>query len=211
MASNAKLFFTHLCSADLGDLLLCLCVFTGPPGKRGRMGRRGEPGKWRLPPALFVYFSLFLEGSSFSSFLSLAPTLPLFSLGDWISSQAGKSSDPWARPADDGPQLAFLPVPRDLHRHSANLGHVVALTLHRCQSFSLSSSSCSSTGLMRLSLANITTHRYCVVVFFLPCRPQNTHGGTKTVQRCNSCCTKSRHDRADVVQVWVIFILCVFY
>lgn len=197
-ASDARLFSTHPCSADLGDLLLCLCVFTGPPGKRGRMGRRGEPGKWRPPPALFVYFSsLFLEDTLFLHVSPLSLTcshIPSLFLDDWRSSRAGKSSDPWVRPADDGLQLALLPVPRYLRRHSANLGHVVALTLPRCQSFSLSGSSCSSTGLMRLSLANIPTHHYCVA-FSFPRRPQNTHRGTKTVQGHNSCYTKGRHDR----------------
>lgn len=44
-ASHIGLFSPHPCSAELWDLLFCLSVFTGPPGKRGRMGRRGEPGK----------------------------------------------------------------------------------------------------------------------------------------------------------------------
>ncbi len=44
-ACDARLFSSHPRSAVLEDLSFCLCVFTGPPGKRGRMGRRGEPGK----------------------------------------------------------------------------------------------------------------------------------------------------------------------
>lgn len=171
-AKDARLFSTHACNADLVDLLLCLCVFTGPPGKRGRMGRRGEPGKWRPPPALFVYFFSYPGRFFFLSFFVsrlLAPTLSLF-LGDWIGSKAGKSSDPWVRPVDDGLQLALLAVPPYLSRYTANLGHVVALTLPRCQSFSLSSSSCSSTRLMRFSLANITTHHYCIAFSLHPDR-----------------------------------------
>lgn len=70
----------------------------------------------------------------------------------------------------DGLQLALRPVPPYLRRHSANLGHVVVLTLPRCQSFLLSGSSCSSTGLMRFSLANITTRHYCVAFSFHPDR-----------------------------------------
>lgn len=51
-----------------GGFIALSLLFTGPPGKRGRMGRRGEPGKWRPPPAWFVYLSsLFLEGSHFLS------------------------------------------------------------------------------------------------------------------------------------------------
>lgn len=38
--------YSHPCSWNLRDSLFSLCVFTGPPGKRGRMGRRGEPGKF---------------------------------------------------------------------------------------------------------------------------------------------------------------------
>lgn len=193
-AGDAWLFSTHPCSADSGDLLLCLCVFTGPPGKRGRMGRRGEPGKWRPPPALFVYFSwLSFPGRRTLFLLSLSRALSF----SWVTGPVRrlvKSGDPWVRPADDGLQLALLLIPPYLWQHSANFGHVVALTLPRCQLFSLSSSSCSSAGLMRFSLANITTHHYCVA-FFFPSRPQRTRRGTKTGQRHNSCYTKGRHDR----------------
>lgn len=73
------------------------------------------------------------------------------------------------------PHLAPLcSGPRYLHRHSSKLGHVVALTLPRCLSFSLSSSSCSSIDLMRLSLANITTHHYAIA-------PPPTHSHSKAL------------------------------
>lgn len=142
------------------EIYCSVCVFTGPPGKRGRMGRRGEPGKWRSPPASVVYnyYSLF---SWKRSFVSLAP-----SLCPWIS----LSSDPRVRPRDDGLQAALLPVPPYLRRHGAHLGHVVVLTLPRCESFSLSGSSCSSVSLMRFSLANITTRHYTLALSFLPDR-----------------------------------------
>lgn len=116
-ASHNRLFSPHPCSAELWDLLFCLSVFTGPPGKRGRMGRRGEPGKWRSPPALFVYFSflsLSLDDPLFLplSPLSLLPWVPrfcFFFLADWINVQAGKVSDRWVSLVDDGPHLGPLP------------------------------------------------------------------------------------------------------
>lgn len=89
--------------------------------------------------------SLFLEDFS----LSLSYSLPRFFLflGDCMDPRPGKGSDPRVRPVGERLQLAhhiFLFAP-------ANLGHVVAVTLPRCQSFSVSGSSCSSTALMRFS------------------------------------------------------------
>lgn len=107
--------------------------------------------------ALFLHFSL------------ISPILTFF-LDDWICLTAGKGSDPWVRPGHDGPPLALLPVPSHLWQHSSNLGHMVALTLPRCQLFSLSGSSWSRTGLMRFSFANITAHHYCAAFCFHPDR-----------------------------------------
>lgn len=160
------------------------------------------------PFSLLLEDTLFLHPSPLSLTCSHTPSL---FLGDWISSRAGKSSDPWDRPADDGLQLALRPVPRYLRRHSANLGHVVALTLPRCQSFSLSGSSCSSTGLMRLSLANITTQHYRVAFSF--------HADRRTLieepKQCRDITLVTQKaimtDRADVLQVWITLILNGFY
>lgn len=160
---------------------------------------------------LFISFSsLFLEDILFLLFSLSSPTLTFF-LGDLLCLGAGKISDPWVRPGHDGLQLALLPVPSYLQQHSSNLGHVVALTLPRCQLFSLSGSSCTSTGIMRFSLANITTHQYCAAFCFHPDRKI-------LIQEPNQCKNRSlvtqkfvMTDRTDVLQVWVTPILHVFY
>lgn len=157
-------------------------------------------------PCLFIssFDALFLHYSLISPILT-------FFLDDWICLRAGKSSDPWVRPGHDGPPLALLPVPSYLRQHSSNLGHMVALTLPRCQLFSLSGSSCSSTGLMRFSLANITAHHYCAAFCFHPDRKTLIEEPNQ-FRNINLVTQKFvMTDRTDVVQSWVILILHVFY
>lgn len=62
---------------DPEDLSFSL-FFTGPPGKRGRMGRRGEPGKWRPPPASFVYFSFLSFPGRITFFPSVLSLIRLY-------------------------------------------------------------------------------------------------------------------------------------
>lgn len=106
------------------------------------------------------------------SFSSYFPhSLPHFS---WVTGVGFRGSvkavtreSGWQMMGHSWPFSLSLPICGDTAR---TLAHVVALTSPRCQLFSLSSSSCYSTRLMRFSLANITTHHYCVAFPFRPDR-----------------------------------------
>lgn len=206
--SDARLFSVFILAVLIWRIYCSVCVFS-----QGLLeSAEGWEDEGNLVSEAYHLLCLFISSfdTFFLHFSLISPTLTFF-LDDWICLRAGKSGDPCIRPGHDGLQLALLPVPSYLRQHSSNLGHVVALTLPRCQLFSLSGSSCSSMRLMRFSFANITTHHYCAAFCFHPDRKtlieeSNQRGNINLVPQ-NFVMT----DRTDVVQVWVILILRSFY